>query len=95
MLVYLFVGLATGVVLYKVFRRRPEPLLDPILDFVSEVRPLNPQRVSRGTQTDPESPMRLITDEPRFYFEQETCEWKARSTSHSPERSPSRTRKEQ
>ena len=67
---YVFLGLA-GLILYSAFRTK-EP--DDLDDYVCEIRPLNPQPVYRHkrTQTDPESPMKLVRNEPIYYFENVT-----------------------
>ena len=64
---YFVIGIA-GLILYSALKKKKGH--DYVDEFVSEIRPLNPKRVSRYTQTDPESPMKLIRDEPSFYFDE-------------------------
>ena len=67
---YFFAGIA-GLILYSVLKKRRTADIDYVDEVISEVRPLNPKLVSRYTQTDPESPMKLILrDEPNYYFDE-------------------------
>ena len=69
---YIFAGLA-ALILYGAFRKKKP---EEVEDFYYEIRPLNPQPVynNQSTQTDPQSPMKLIRDEPTYYFSNGTKE---------------------